>query len=176
MQAQQASAYLERKEDMKALPRIALRRIEHLYYKNDVVYDAMRRHTMAKQVRSPMPGQIAWQADRRGSSNAQGQGAACFWDNETAGSPASRPRKPCEAGQLHFGMQEAQAAGQAEEEAKEAQDEHADLGDEDEPTEEAAVRSPANVSLGIITACLWNPNPEPIIVPAAVDSVSCCRS
>ena len=47
----QASAYLERKEDLRALPRIALRRIEHLYYKNDVVYDAMRRHVIAKQVR-----------------------------------------------------------------------------------------------------------------------------
>lgn len=48
----QASAYLERKEDMKALPRIALRRIEHLYYKNDIVYDAMRRMVVAKQVGS----------------------------------------------------------------------------------------------------------------------------
>jgi Eukaryotic translation initiation factor 3 subunit 8 N-terminus len=47
----QASAYLERKEDLRALPRIALRRIEHLYYKNDVVYNAMRRHVIAKQVR-----------------------------------------------------------------------------------------------------------------------------
>lgn len=34
-------------------------------------------------------------------------------------------------------VQEAQAAGQAEEEAKEKEDEHADLGDDDEPTEEA---------------------------------------
>jgi len=37
--------------------------------------------------------------------------------------------------------QEAQAAGKQEEEEKEAQDEKADLGDEDEPTEEAAVRT-----------------------------------
>lgn len=37
-------------------------------------------------------------------------------------------------------LQEAQAAGQAEEEAKEKEDEHADLGDDDEPTEEAVSR------------------------------------
>jgi hypothetical protein len=37
-------------------------------------------------------------------------------------------------------VQEAQAAGQAEEEAKEKEDEHADLGDDDEPAEEAVSR------------------------------------
>lgn len=45
----QSSEYLEQRKDMKAVARIALRRIEHLYYKTDVVYDAIRAHTIAQQ-------------------------------------------------------------------------------------------------------------------------------
>lgn len=47
--AQQVSEYLERIGDMRALSRIALRRIEHLYFKSDAVYNAMRSHIMIQQ-------------------------------------------------------------------------------------------------------------------------------
>ena len=73
----QASAYLERKEDLRALPRIALRRIEHLYYKNDVVYDAMRRHVIAKQVRGCMPSVGADVRRTAQTYPTNGQGAKC---------------------------------------------------------------------------------------------------
>ena len=68
--------------DLKGMARIALRRVERLYFKTDAVYDAMRRMTMQQQA--------------------------------------------------------AQAAGEAPVLEEERPDEGADLGEEDEPAEDAA--------------------------------------
>lgn len=47
--AQRVLGYLSRTQDFKGLPRVALRLVEHYYYKADNVYDAMRRLTLQKQ-------------------------------------------------------------------------------------------------------------------------------
>ena len=83
----QLSEYLLRTGDLKGMARIALRRVERLYFKTDAVYEAMRRMTLQQQA--------------------------------------------------------AQAAGEAPVVEEERPDEGADLGEEDEPSEEtAAVRAP----------------------------------
>ena len=41
--AQKVSDHLAGTGDTKSLARVALRRIEHFYYKTDAVYDAMRK-------------------------------------------------------------------------------------------------------------------------------------
>ena len=84
--ALQLSDYLQERGDMRGVSRVALRRVEHLYYKTDAVYDAMRRMAMAQQ------------------------------ESHQAG--------------------EAPAADAVEAKAEE---EGADLGEEDEPVDEAAV-------------------------------------
>ncbi len=43
------SDYLQERGDTRGVSRVALRRVEHLYYKTDAVYDAMRRMAMAQQ-------------------------------------------------------------------------------------------------------------------------------
>jgi translation initiation factor 3 subunit C len=48
--AHKVAEYLQRTGDTARLPRIALRQIEHFYYKSSPVYDAMRKMTMAAQV------------------------------------------------------------------------------------------------------------------------------
>jgi len=45
----QMSDYLQERGDTRGVSRVALRRVEHLYYKTDAVYDAMRRMAMAQQ-------------------------------------------------------------------------------------------------------------------------------
>ena len=47
--ALQMSDYLQERGDTRGVSRVALRRVEHLYYKTDAVYDAMRRMAMAQQ-------------------------------------------------------------------------------------------------------------------------------
>eukprot|EP00798_Chlamydomonas_sp_ICE-L_P014783 gene14783-20833_t len=47
--AQKVLDYLVRVSDDKNLPRVALRLVEHLYYKASVVYDSMRKLTLAQQ-------------------------------------------------------------------------------------------------------------------------------
>ena len=47
----QLSDYLLERGDTRGVSRMALRRVEHLYYKTDAVYDAMRRMAEAQQVR-----------------------------------------------------------------------------------------------------------------------------
>lgn len=45
----QVADYFTRVADMKSLARVTLRLVEHLYYKTDAVYDAMRKLTAAQQ-------------------------------------------------------------------------------------------------------------------------------
>ena len=47
--AAKASEYLERRGDNKNQARIALRRVEHFYFKTDAVYDAIRRMAAAQK-------------------------------------------------------------------------------------------------------------------------------
>lgn len=47
--AAKASDYLATREEYKAQAKIALRRVEHFYYKTGNVYEAMRRMTIAQQ-------------------------------------------------------------------------------------------------------------------------------
>lgn len=47
--ASKASEYLAARDEVRAQARIALRRVEHFYYKTDHVYEAMRRLTAAQQ-------------------------------------------------------------------------------------------------------------------------------
>lgn len=47
--ASKASDYLGSQGEVKAQAKIALRRVEHFYYKTDTVYSAMRRMTIAQQ-------------------------------------------------------------------------------------------------------------------------------
>ena len=47
--ASKASDYLGGRGEMKAQAKIALRRVEHFYYKTGTVYGAMRRMTIAQQ-------------------------------------------------------------------------------------------------------------------------------
>lgn len=47
--ASKASAYLEGRGEVRSQARIALRRVEHFYYKTEPVYEAMRRLTIAQQ-------------------------------------------------------------------------------------------------------------------------------
>ena len=42
---------------MRSQARIALRRVEHFYYKTDTVYEAMRRMTIAQQEAQAANGQ-----------------------------------------------------------------------------------------------------------------------
>jgi hypothetical protein len=49
----QVSEYYERVGDKRALSHIALRRIEHLYFKTDTVYNAMRDHVITLQASLP---------------------------------------------------------------------------------------------------------------------------
>lgn len=45
----QVTEYLERLSDVRGLSKMALRRVEHLYYKNDMVYGAMRKLVQQQQ-------------------------------------------------------------------------------------------------------------------------------
>lgn len=45
----QVTEYLERLSDVRGLSKMALRRVEHLYYKNDLVYSAMRKLVQQQQ-------------------------------------------------------------------------------------------------------------------------------
>ncbi len=47
--AQKVSEHFTRIGDTKSLARVALRRMEHFYYKTDAVYDAMRKLAIAQQ-------------------------------------------------------------------------------------------------------------------------------
>lgn len=48
--AQKVHDYFARVRDTRNQPKVALRLIEHFYYKTDAVYDAMRKLTMQQQV------------------------------------------------------------------------------------------------------------------------------
>ena len=47
--ASKASDHVEARGDHKSQAKIALRRVEHFYYKSSAVYDAIRRMTIAQQ-------------------------------------------------------------------------------------------------------------------------------
>ncbi len=58
--AQKASDYLTRQNDDKGLSRIALRRVEHFYYKTQPVYEAMRKLATAQQQEAQEVVQVGW--------------------------------------------------------------------------------------------------------------------
>jgi translation initiation factor 3 subunit C len=58
--AQKASDYLTRQNDDKGLSRIALRRVEHFYYKSQPVYEAMRKLATAQQQEAQEVVQVGW--------------------------------------------------------------------------------------------------------------------
>lgn len=62
--AQKVSDYLTRFNDERALARVALRRMEHFYYKSAVVYAAMRKHAAESQQQSAADDEAAAQVRR----------------------------------------------------------------------------------------------------------------
>ncbi len=59
--------YLERLRDVRGLSKMALRRVEHLYYKNDQVYGAMRKLVQQQQAATA---QQTTQTQQEGSDEA----------------------------------------------------------------------------------------------------------
>ncbi len=57
--AQRTTAYLRRTSDTKYLPRIALRQVEHFYYKTQSVYAAMRTLVLTEQAAQAAGGDAA---------------------------------------------------------------------------------------------------------------------
>lgn len=60
----QLSEYLVRTGDLKSMTRIALRRVEHLYFKTDAVYEAMRRMSLQQQAATAAGEVLVAEADR----------------------------------------------------------------------------------------------------------------
>ena len=97
--AQKVSDHLARTGDTKSLARVALRRIEHFYYKTDAVYDAMRKLALQQkeaanvvQVCSPAMTSAAdkfmlkhlleissWRASSRGCSRSLLMPSSCIF-------------------------------------------------------------------------------------------------
>ena len=67
MAAIQVTEYLERLSDVRGLSKMALRRVEHLYYKNDLVYGAMRKLVQQQQAATA---QQTSQTQQEGSDEA----------------------------------------------------------------------------------------------------------
>ncbi|DBA87382.1 hypothetical protein WJX77_002170 [Trebouxia sp. C0004] len=65
--AQKVTEYLERLRDVRGLSKMALRRVEHLYYKNDLVYGAMRKLVQQQQAATA---QQTTQTQQEGSDEA----------------------------------------------------------------------------------------------------------
>ena len=63
----QVTEYLERLSDVRGLSKMALRRVEHLYYKNDLVYGAMRKLVQQQQAATA---QQTSQTQQEGSDEA----------------------------------------------------------------------------------------------------------
>lgn len=63
----QLTEYLERLSDVRGLSKMALRRVEHLYYKNDLVYGAMRKLVQQQQAATA---QQTSQTQQQGSDEA----------------------------------------------------------------------------------------------------------
>ncbi len=63
----QVTEYLERLSDVRGLSKMALRRVEHLYYKNDLVYGAMRKLVQQQQAATA---QQTTQTQQEGSDEA----------------------------------------------------------------------------------------------------------
>jgi translation initiation factor 3 subunit C len=63
--SQKVHDYLARIGDSRNQPKVALRLIEHFYYKTDAVYDAMRKLTMLQQVRLVMLSESVWGLSRK---------------------------------------------------------------------------------------------------------------